>query len=326
MSAVDSVSLMRATRRHRSVMLLAGSFITVIVIGIVGIEGFASSTDIKSILLISSFLGIAAIGETLVALVGGIDVSIPFIITSANITVVKLLSAHWSAPLAVVVVILAAAAVGALNGVISWGLRVHPLLITLGIGFALLGGMLMFYGNVSVLAPAWLTKLSSAGGTTFGIGIPPTVVIWLVLSLIVIVILRQTTFGRYIYASGDNPLAADRMYARRRAVWISLFAASGVTSAVAGILLLGFTGGADTTVGEPYLLTTIAAVVVGGTTLLGGRGGYARTFVGALLLGVLSTLLVGFGIDPNLQETVIGLILLVMVSLYARESHPRNNV
>jgi ribose transport system permease protein len=313
-------------RRNQSVLLLCGVLVALVIVGLIGIEGFTEKTNITSILLLSSFLGIAAIGQTLVALVGGIDVSIPFVMTSANIGLAKLLSLGWSPVAAVLAVLAAAALIGVLNGLLSWTLGVHPLLVTLGVGFALLGGIEVFYSNAQSGAPEWLTQLSSANGKTFGLGVPPIVVIWILLGAVVILALRQTVLGRYVYASGDNPVAAERMYARRRMIWIGLFMLSAMAAAAAGILLLGFTGAGDTTVGAPYLLTTIAAVVVGGTTLLGGVGGYSRTMVGALLLSVLNTLLVGFGVDPNLQQTVLGLIIVAMVSLYARESHPRNSI
>ena len=326
MNASASTGLTSELRRYQSLLLLAGVFVVLIVIGVSTVDGFTSRTNVLSTLLLGSFLGIAAIGQTLVALAGGIDVSIPFVLTCGNIALAKLLSVGWPPGVAIAVVLLAALLVGALNGVLSWSLHVHPLLITLGMGFALLGGTEIWYSNAQSTAPEWLTKLSSANGTTFGIGVPPVVVVWAVLALVVMLLLRQTVAGRYVYANGDNPTAADRMQARRRATWIGLFSLSSLFAATAGVLLLGFTGGGDISVGDPYLLSTIAAVVVGGTTLLGGVGGYGRTVVGALVLTILSTLLIGYGLDAQLQQAVLGLIIVSTVALYAREDHPRNSI
>jgi ribose transport system permease protein len=316
-------SVLSFVRRHRSELLLVVCFIVLIWVGFENVVGFTSSNSVKSILLLSAFLGIAALGQTLVSLAGGIDISIPFVITFADIVLAKLLAFGWSPVVAILFILVVATLIGLLNGWLSWVLGVHPLLVTLGVGFAVLGGAEIFFANAQATVPSWLVELSSAGSDTLGIGLPPVVFIWAILAIVAIVILRFGVYGRYLYASGDNPTAADRMQARRRATWTGSFAVSGAMAAVAGILLLGFGSAGNVSVGEPYMLTTIAAVVVGGTTLLGGVGGYGRTVAGVLLLGVLNTLLVGLGVDPKLQQAVLGLIILAMVSLYAREEHPR---
>ena len=310
-------------RRRQSELLLAVSFVVLAWVGYEKVVGFTSSNNIKSILLLSAFLGIAAIGQTLVSLVGGIDISIPFVITCGDIVLAKMLALGWSPVVAILVIFALALLIGFLNGWLSWVLGVHPLLVTLGVGFAVLGAAEIFFSNAQATVPSWLVKLSSADSTTFGIGLPPVVMIWALLAAIAVIAMRSSVVGRYVYAGGDNPIAADRMQARRRATWIGTFMISALMAAGAGILLLGFGSAGDVTVGEPYMLTTIAAVVVGGTTLLGGVGGYGRTVVGVLLLGMLNSLLVGIGVDPKLQQAVLGLIIVAMVSLYAREEHPR---
>lgn len=323
MTSVDPRALRGFARRRQSELLLAVSFIVLSWVGYENVVGFTSDTSIKSILLLSSFLGIAAIGQTLVSLVGGIDISIPFVITFADIVLAKLLALGVSPEIAILLILVGAALIGLFNGWLSWVLGVHPLLVTLGVGFAVLGGAEIFFSNAQASVPVWLTNLSAANSKTLGIGLPPVVLIWVLLAVIAIIALRSTVRGRYVYAAGDNPTAADRMQAQRRATWIGTFVISALMAASAGILLLGFGSAGDVTVGDPYMLTTIAAVVVGGTTLLGGVGGYGRTFVGVLLLGMLNTILVGLGVDPKLQQAVLGMIILAMVSLYAREEHPR---
>ena len=323
MTAIGANGWFGRARRAQSEMLLAVCFVVLIWVGYENVVGFTSSNSIKSILLLSAFLGIAALGQTLVSLAGGIDISIPFVVTFGDIVLAKLLAVGWSPEVAIALILVLAVLIGLLNGWLSWVLGVHPLLVTLGVGFAILGGAEIFFSNAQATVPSWLTNLSSAGADTFGIGLPPVVFIWAVVAVLAIVGLRASVVGRYLYAGGDNPIAADRMQARRKATWIGSFAISAAMAAVAGILLLGFGSAGNITVGEPYMLTTIAAVVVGGTTLLGGAGGYGRTVAGVLLLGVLNTLLVGLGVDPKLQQAVLGLIILAMVSLYAREEHPR---
>jgi ribose transport system permease protein len=323
MTAITGNEWLASARRHQSEVLLAVCFVVLIWVGYENVVGFTSSNSVKSILLLSAFLGIAALGQTLVSLAGGIDISIPFVVTFGDIVLAKLLAVGWSPEVAIALILVLAMLIGLVNGWLSWVLGVHPLLVTLGVGFAILGAAEIFFSNAQATVPSWLTNLSSAGADTFGIGLPPVVFIWAVVAVVAIVGLRLSVVGRYLYAGGDNPIAADRMQARRKATWIGSFAISAVMAAVAGILLLGFGSAGNITVGEPYMLTTIAAVVVGGTTLLGGAGGYGRTVAGVLLLGVLNTLLVGLGVDPKLQTAVLGLIILAMVSLYAREEHPR---
>jgi ribose transport system permease protein len=108
--------------------------------------------------------------------------------------------------------------------------------------------------------------------------------------------------------------------------WVLTFAVSGLFAAAAGILLLGFSGGAFADVGQPYLFTTVAAVVIGGTSLLGGRGGYGLTVLGVFVLTVLSTVLVGVGLSAPGQQAVLGLIIVPMVALYGRDAHPRTQI
>ena len=110
------------------------------------------------------------------------------------------------------------------------------------------------------------------------------------------------------------------------AMWTATYAISACFAATAGVLLLGFTGSAYGDVGQPYLFQTIAAVVIGGTTLVGGRGGLAGTLAGALVLTEINTLLIGLGLTPSMVEAALGLVIIVLVSLYGREEHVRNTI
>jgi ribose transport system permease protein len=135
----------------------------------------------------------------------------------------------------------------------------------------------------------------------------------------VLVLERYTVLGRWIFAAGANPRAAQLAHVPMLAVWMSVYAISAFLAAVAGILLAGFSGAADPTVGASYLFTTVAAVVVGGTALTGGRGGYARTIAGCFVVTELSTLLVGVGLDQAGQQICLGVLIVALVTLYGRE-------
>ena len=109
-------------------------------------------------------------------------------------------------------------------------------------------------------------------------------------------------------------------------MWITAYVVSGAAAAATGVLLLGFSGGGFVGVGDPYLFTTVAAVVIGGTSLLGGWGGYGSTVVGVLVLTVLTSLLIGLGLNYAMQQAVFGLLIVPMVALYARSPHIRNQI
>jgi ribose transport system permease protein len=109
-------------------------------------------------------------------------------------------------------------------------------------------------------------------------------------------------------------------------MWMITYALSAFFAATAGVLLLGFTGSAYGDVGQPYLFPTIAAVVIGGTALVGGRGSFLGTVAGAVVLTEINTLLIGLGLEPSMVQAALGLVILALVSLYGREAHVRNTV
>ena len=157
-------------------------------------------------------------------------------------------------------------------------------------------------------------------GTTGFIPLPGAVLLWIVIAAIILFVESRTVLGRWIFAAGANPRAAELAGVPMLTVWISVYAISAVLAAVAGILLAGFSGAADPTVGAAYLFTTVAAVVVGGTALTGGRGGYARTIAGCFVVTELGTLLVGLGLDQPGQQICLGILIVVLVALYGREA------
>ena len=326
-------TLGRQFQQNRSafigIMVLAGLFS----VGSMNIEGFASGSNIKSMLLFASFLGLASVGQTLVALLGGLDLSIPFVIGGANVGLLYLISLEVPGWLATMIVLLIGAALGVINGLLSFKLQGQALIVTLGTGFAISGGVQIitsigsaYSGNVFGTVPAWLSNLSAMNGTTFGIPFPPVIAIWAVVALILIVGMRVTLYGRFLYALGVNRTSASRVMISEMRYWVVMYALSGFFAAMTGCLLLGWSGGGFIGVGDQYLFLTLAAVVVGGTSLLGGAGGYGFTVIGVLVLQVLSSFLVGIGLDFEWQQFIFGLLILPMVALYARSPHIRTQI
>ncbi len=202
-----------ATGRSAFIGLIV--LVALIVISSFTIEGFLSGPNIKAILLFAAFLGIACIGQTLVALMGGLDLSIPFVIGASNIGLLFLISLGVPSFVAAGFVLIIGGVIGFINGVLSYKLQGQALIMTLGMGFAVAGLTQIltsigsaFGGNVFGTVPPWLQNLAAMNGQTFGLGFPPTILIWIVLAIIVIVALRYSAYGRYIYALGGNRRSA----------------------------------------------------------------------------------------------------------------------
>ena len=307
--------------------------VALIVISSFTIDGFLSGTNIKAILLFASFLGIACVGQTLVALMGGLDLSIPFVIGASNIGLLYLIGLGTPPWLALILVLIAGGLVGLVNGILSYRLQGQALILTLGMGFAVAGLVQIltsigssFSGNVFGTVPDWLQNLAAMNGQTFGLGVPPTILLWILIAAIVIVGLRYSAYGRYIYALGGNRRSARLIGISELKYWVLAYVISGAFAALTGSLLLGWSGGGFIGVGDPYLFTTLAAVVIGGTSLAGGYGGYGFTVIGVLVLQVLSTFLIGIGLKYEWQQFIFGLLILPMVALYGRSPHIRAQV
>jgi len=292
------------------------------------IDGFVTKSSIYSVIVLASFLGVAAIGQTIVILIGGLDLSVASVISASNLIMAALTGKGWSPALAIAFVIVAGALVGAANGFIVRRWRVSPLIITLATGGIVYGIALAMTnsGLAPAKIPTWLSDFSSPIGKTFGIGIPPVVVGWIVVAVIISVILRRTASGRRVYATGANERAADLAGVRTLRVWVGAFALSGAAAAVTGVLLVGFVDSASVGAGSQYLFTSLAAVVVGGTSLVGARGDYTRSVLGALILTLISTILIAHGAGSALQEAAYGFLILVFVGVYGRERRVRDQV
>jgi ribose transport system permease protein len=311
-------------RRVLAAILLAMALHAV---GSILIPGYSSEFTIRSMLVLASFLGVASIGQTLVVLIGGIDLSMPFVIGFANVVAAQLYGDGMNFALVCLIIAALALAIGAINGALSSTLSIHPLIVTLGVGTAIQGAVLLWTaGFPAGSAPEAVTNFVSIGGHAGLLPTPWLVPSFLVLVAIMTLVLEKTPFGRRLYAVGSNPRAAPYALISLRAVWTATYALSALFAALAGVLLLGFTGSAYGDVGQPYLFQTIAAVVIGGTTLVGGRGGVIGTAAGALVLIEINTLLIGLGLSPAMVEAALGVLIIVLVSLYGREPHVRTSI
>lgn len=222
-------------------------------------------------------------------------------------------------------VLAAAGLLGGVSGYICARFGGQPIVVTIAMGFIVTGVAQVEVSNFNIgSVPTWLQSFSSPIGRTFGISIPPVIVMWALVAIIVGVVLARTAVGRRVYQTGANPAAAALALINTRRIWTCAFAFSAGGAAIVGVLSAGFTGSADATAGDPYLFSTLAAVIVGGTSIVGARGDYWRTVLGVLIVQVLTTVLLGHGYGIGDQEILFGLAILVVVAAYGRDPRLRD--
>ncbi len=301
--------------------------VAVLAWGAAAMPGFLEPTSIRSVLVLCALTGLASIGQTLVVLIRGIDLSLAGFIVAGAVTVTQF-SDVGGVPLPVMlaVAVACAATMGGLVGYVCHRFAVHPIIVTLAAGSIAVGvTAVLSQGGTGVGAPGWVARLSAPTSSTFGLPVPPVVVIWALVIAVVSVVLHRTLPGRKLLATGASPVAADLAHISTRRVWITVYAVSAALAVLAGVVLAGFAGSVDNRLGNPYLFQSIAAVVLGGTAF-GGPGSYTRTTVGVLLLTVVSTVLVGLGFQEADQQILNGVVILAAMAVYGRERRLRDQV
>lgn len=279
--------------------------------------GYASAGQFFTVLNLAAFLGIVAIGQTLVILVFGIDLSVGAVITLVNLVVASYVNGSDDRTLLAVAIALAiGAAVGLANGLGIRYLRIPDLIMTLATLSIVTGVGLLYSGGTPIGQSSDLLN-SMATGRLAGV-LPYSVLLWAALAGLTVFALRRTTFGRRVYAVGLNRRASRFSGIGVGRTIVVLYTVSGVTAALAGLLLTGYTGSSFFGLGEPYLLGSIAAVVVGGTSIFGGRGGYGGTIAGALIIVLVQSVLNVLDIANAGREIVYGLVILALLFVYGR--------
>ena len=273
-----------------------------------------------------AFLGVVAAGATLVILLGHIDLSVPWTLTVAATVSTAVSSAMlriapdsaW-AELGPLAGLAAGALIGAINGLGVAYLRIPSLIWTLAVNAVLLGAVAYHAGNTVVASAPSPAMAALGSGKSFGV-LPNAVLVWGAVSVVIAWGLRRTLMGRYLFAIGTREAAAWLSGIPTRRVIVAAFIASGVCSALAGLLLTGYAGQSYQRMGDAFLLPGIAAVVVGGTSILGGRGSYAGTVAGVLLITLISSMLSVLRVPEAVKQICYGLVIIGMVALYSRRS------
>jgi ribose transport system permease protein len=306
------VSLLR-TRTIVALILL----LLVLVAGIqLARPGTVNPIWVSNMLLFAAPLGIVAAGQTLVMLTGGIDLSVASVATASA----YLMATHSGLGVAAAIFygLGVGLVVGLINGIGVALLRVQPLVMTLGTGL-MTEGMLVVYSQKKMAeAPRVPQFIETLGAGKFFGGIPNDLIVWVPIAIVLIFVLRRTGYGRLLYAIGDNSKACTLAGIRVWRILLVNYVTCGLLAAVAGLIIVGGTDSAELRLAEVYLLPSVAAVIIGGTSIFGGRGGYSGTIVGALILTVLNSILTLLDVPESVRQILYGAIILLLAAAYTR--------
>ncbi len=278
--------------------------------------GYLAAPNLLNVLRQAAFLGLVAIGQTLVIITAGTDLSVSYLVTMGNLVGAQIMAgSDANVPAALAAVAAIGIVSGLANGVGVYYLRIPSLIMTLGVGSVLQGAAYLYTKGAPKGNSAPLIKWFVSGQAVWGVS--PLILLWAFLAVAVIVVLHKTTFGRGVYALGKNPLAAYYAGVPTAGITLVVYALSGLIACVAGLLLVGYTGTSFLGAGNDYQMNSIAAVVIGGTLLAGGAGGYGGTVGGTLVLCVLLNILNVIRIPTSGREMVRGSVIILLLIVYS---------
>lgn len=263
-------------------------------------------------------LAILAGSQTLTMLTAGIDLSVGYVASMAGFVTATLVGPLGGVPLAILAALVVAAIAGLISGVGVAVFRVHPLIMTLGIGLVVYGFSNVWQLQMVQTGSGVPHELRTLGVELYRGVVPLSLIVFIPLAAVILIGLRRTGYGRLLFAIGDNPVAARLSGARSWQVLIVLYVISAVLAGIAGLLYSGLGNTASVTLVQSQLLPSVAAAVIGGTSILGGRGTYSGTILGALILTVLTALLTIMGLPEPWRQIVFGSIIIVVAAAYTR--------
>ena len=314
--SMDVTSVRRLFREQPVIPLLALLVVLILLYefarpGVVGPDWFG--------VIVRAAIPLAILGgcQTLTMLTGGIDLSVGAIASmSGFLTASFVAGAGWEVGAATALI--AALLAGLISGIGVGVFRVHPLIMTLGVALVVLG-LANAWQIITVTSFTGVPQLLRTLGSDRAFEVfPYSLIVFVPVALAILIGLRRTGFGRLLFAIGDNPTAARLSGARSWQVLIVLYVISALLAAIAGFLLTGLTNVASVQLAESYVLPSVAAAVIGGTSIAGGRGGYGGTIVGALILTVISALLTALGYPEAVRLILFGAIVVGVAAGYTR--------
>jgi ribose transport system permease protein len=315
MTAAVESPLRRILRDHPIVPLIALLLLLVLILNLLQ-PGIINQRWIGNTIKFAIPLAMIAACQTLTMYTGGIDLSAAAVATITSF-VVATQAPLAGVPLALLIALVPAVLIGLVNGFGIAICRVHPLIMTLGTGLIGIGCLQVYQRSVIATGsqvPAFLEWL----GTGVTAGVPHALIVFVPFAAAILFMQTRTGFGRLLYALGANENAARLSGVRSAQVFFALYVLSALIAALAGLLYVGLIKAPSLSLADPLLLPSVAAAVIGGTSIFGGRGSYAGTIVGALILGVLGTLLTLLQMPEGARRILFGLIILAVTALYLR--------
>lgn len=307
----------RTLHRHPEISPLVVLVVVVIIFGLIN-DRFWQPSNLSLILQQVSIIGALAVGQTLIILTAGIDLSVGAIMLFVTMVMGSLAGIiGWPGWLAFVVGLAVGAAAGLLNGVLVAKVKLPPFIVTLGTLGIFTALALLMSGGRSIRGDE-LGPLLTWTATSFSVGpFQLTVGVVIVLALYAVggFVLSQTAWGRHVYAVGDDPVGSRLAGVRTKRVLLSVYISAGVICALSAWVLIGRVGAATTNSAVDANLDSITAVVIGGTSLFGGRGTLLGTLIGAVIVGVFRNGLALARVDVLYQTLVIGILIIAAVSL-----------
>jgi ribose transport system permease protein len=273
-----------------------------------------STQSLFLVLRLASQLGLVAIGQTLVLLVAGLDLSVVGVVVVTNVVIAEVSGGQDERiPLAIGVALALGILIGLMNGWLITKRNVPPFVATLGVYVFVLGAQVAYTRGIpSGFVPDGLNVINQSVGP-----FPVPFILWVIFNLIFAFILYATPYGRRIYAIGSNREAARLSGIRVDRMVVSVYVLCSLMAVVAGVVLSGYVGYIDRYLGRGFDLDSIAAAVVGGTAFTGGRGSLLGTAAGVLIVQFLSNITLVLGLDEPVQLIVKGLVIIAAVALYS---------
>ena len=307
----DMVSRSHRRRADQIFYVLAFLVLLLVARGVIAPQSLAP-TNLLETLRQAAPLGLVAIGQTIALLVGGIDLSVTAVITLTNVIAAKMMiEGDRTIPATLVVVILVALLIGSVNGSLIVFFRLPPIITTLAASIVVQGIYYIYTRGAPIGKIASGFRVVADGHLG---AIPWAALIWLLAIAVMWVVLRRTSYGVQLYATGGNPQASRLSGIANRMVTVSAYMLSSLFACFAGLMLSAYIGVASTSVGDGYDLSSIAATVIGGTAFTGGEGGILGTVVGVLVLTVLNGLLTIINISDAGKLIVQGTIIILMMA------------
>ena len=305
-------------RVDRALLAAIGCILALLVAGALYDRNFLSADYLVQQLQVAAFLGVIATGVMLVVLLGHIDLSIPWVVTIGGMMSTAA-AGHSGAlgSLAIPFAVACGLGIGIVNGIGVAYLRVPSMIFTLATNTVAQGLMVVHTGGFAPQDHA-TPAMHALAVERWILNIPNAVWVWAALGAATVLVLRRTAFGRRVYAIGNSERAVFLSRGHVARVVITCFALSGACSAFAGVLLAGYSTKAYQAMGDPYLLPAIAAVVLGGTSILGGRGSYLGTVAGVVLVTLLQSILSIIQLPDAGRQVIYGAVIIAMLLLYGR--------